>query len=200
VGATDFSGQLSTDDPTLTMLGASDLHRERTARRSAAAAWHDYEAVYTEHHEKLYQFALLLTDWNRPLAEDIVSDVFIQLHDRWAEGKLTDFGAYARTAVVNRIRSHGRHNSVVDRFVRRPRGDERGQRDMAEQATDHHTLRAALRALPPRQRDAILLRYYGNMSVKETAQLLGVTTGTVKSQVSDALRSMRRSVGEPDVD
>jgi RNA polymerase sigma factor (sigma-70 family) len=148
----------------------------------------------------LYRFALLLTDWNRPLAEDIVSDVFIQLHDPWAEGKIRDFGRFARTAVVNRFRSLGRHDSVVDRFVQRRRGDDRGQRDVAEQATDHHTLRAALGALPPRQRDAVVLRYYGDMTVEETAQLLGVTTGTIKKQVSDALRSLGRTLGAPNGD
>jgi RNA polymerase sigma factor (sigma-70 family) len=182
------------------VLDASDLQRERRVGRSASAAWLDYAAVYTEHYEILYKFALLLTGWNRPLAEDIVSDVFLQLHEPWAQGTIKNFGAYAKTAVAHRFRSQIRHGSVVDRFVRRSRGDDRGQRDMAEQVIDQHTLRAALGDLPPGQRDAVTLRIYGDLSVKETARLLGVSTGTVKSQVSDAARSLRRRVGESNVD
>lgn len=201
MGATHFSGRKPEDDPTAPPTTAS-IQRKGTAGRSdvPTTEWYGYDAVYIEHHEKLYKLALLLTGGNRPVAEDIVSDVFLRAFEPWAADKIEDFGAYARRAVVYGLRSRGRHASVVDRFVHRLRADDRGDRDLADQATDRRALHAALAALPPGQRAAVVLRYYEAMSVEETAQMLGVTSGTVKSQVSDALRSLRRALGESDGD
>jgi RNA polymerase sigma factor (sigma-70 family) len=56
---------------------------------------------------------------------------------------------------------------------------------------DHASVWAAVRALPPRQRAVIVLRYYEELSEAETADVLGCSRGTVKSQASDALRNLR---------
>jgi RNA polymerase sigma-70 factor (sigma-E family) len=159
------------------------------------AGWERYFAAYDEHATRLFRIALLLLHGNRADAEDAVQEAFLAAHQPWSDGRVDDLGAYLRRSVTNRVTSGGRHRSVVDRFTSRRRADDRGSRDVSDQATDHVALQQALGALPTRQRAAVVLRYYEGLSVAETASLLGVTDGTVKSQVSDALHKLRHVLG-----
>ena len=159
------------------------------------AAWERYLAAYDEHATRLFRIALLLLRGNRADAEDAVQEVFLTAHGPWREGRVDDLGAYLRRSLTNRVTSGGRHRSVVDRFTRSRRADDRGTLDVGDQATDHVALQRALDGLPTRQRAAVVLRYYEGLSVAETASLLGVTDGTVKSQVSDALHKLRDVLG-----
>jgi RNA polymerase sigma factor (sigma-70 family) len=158
------------------------------------AGWERYLAAYDLHAARLYRIALLLLG-DRPDAEDAVQEVFLSAHRPWTEGRVDDLGAYLRRSLTNRITSSGRHRTVVDRFTRRRRADERGSLDVGDEATDHVALQRALAALPTKQRAAVVLRYYEGLSIAETASLLGVTDGTVKSQVSDALHTLRDVLG-----
>lgn len=157
--------------------------------------WERYLAAFDEHAPRLYRLAVLLLHGDRDGAEDLVQEVFLSTHRPWTQGKVDDLGGYLRRSLANRAASQGRHRGVVDRFVRRQRGDGRGDRDVGEVATDHVVLHHALGGLPPRQRAAVVLRYYEGLSVAETAATLGVTDGTVKSQVSDALTRLRVELG-----
>lgn len=156
--------------------------------------WHAYQAVYVEHVEPLHRLALLLCHGDRARAEDVVSDVFIQAWEPWSAGRVEDFTAYARRAVVNRVKGQARHGSVVERFRERHNGDDRGDRLVADQVAERESLWAALRVLPQGQRTALVLRYYEDLPVADTAALMGVSEGTVKSQVSDALHALHRSM------
>ncbi len=158
------------------------------------SAWERYLVAYDEHAPRLFRIALLLLRGDRHDAEDALQEVFLAAHRPWAEGRVDDLGSYLRRALTNRATSRGRHHSVVDRFERRQRGDERGAADVGDVATDHVAMQRALDGLPPRQRAAVVLRYYEGLSVAETAEALGVSDGTVKSQVSDALRTLRRTL------
>jgi RNA polymerase sigma-70 factor (sigma-E family) len=205
-GTTHIFEKGSPGTPTPSVTDPSRAPRRRATRGGAVNpatasghAWDDYEPVYLEHHERLYRIALLLTG-NPAAAEDIVSDVFIQVYRPWSEGRVDNFGAYAQRAVVNRFNSQGRRAGVVDRFVHRRRGDDRGYRDIADQTVERDALWAALESLPPRQRATVVLRFYEELSVDETAERLGVTSGTVKSQVSDAFRTLRGVLGGADDD
>lgn len=159
------------------------------------AGWERYLAAYDLHATRLYRVALLLLHGDRHDAEDAVQDVFLAAHRPWCEGRIDDLGPYLGRSLANRITSRGRHRTVVDRFVHRRRADTRGGLDVGDEATDHVALQRALDALPPRQRAAVVLRYYDGLSVAETAAALGVTDGTVKSQVSDALHRLRDVLG-----
>ena len=159
------------------------------------AGWERYFAAYDAHATRLFRIALLLLHGNRADAEDAVQEVFLAAHQPWSDGRVDDLGAYLRRSLTNRVTSGGRHRSVVDRFTNRRRADDRGSRDVGDQATDHVALQRALDSLPTRQRAAVVLRYYEGLSVAETASLLGVTDGTVKSQVSDALHKLRDVLG-----
>lgn len=159
------------------------------------AGWERYLAAYDLHAARLYRIALLLLHGDRHDAEDAVQEVFLSAHRPWSEGRVDDLGPYLRRSLTNRITSSGRHRTVVDRFTRRRRADDRGSLDVGDEATDHVALQRALDALPTKQRAAVVLRYYEGLSIAETASLLGVTDGTVKSQVSDALHKLRDVLG-----
>nr|WP_232328025.1 SigE family RNA polymerase sigma factor [Kibdelosporangium sp. MJ126-NF4] len=122
-------------------------------------------------------------------AADLVQTVLEKLGSRWTRvvRNTGDPLAYARRAMANthisRWRRTRRENLVAD------------LPDIAAAAAqdpfDNEPLWQALRALPPRQRAVIVLRYYEGLSEAEIAAALGVSTGTVKSQASKAMASLR---------
>lgn len=155
------------------------------------AGWERYLALYDQHATRLYRIALLMLRGNRHDADDALQEVFLAAYRPWQAGKVDDLGPYLRRSLTNRITSRGRHISVVGRHEQRRQGDGRGTPLVDDQATDHVALQRALDQLPTRQRAAVILRYYEGLSIAETAAALGVTDGTVKSQVSDALHRLR---------
>lgn len=126
-------------------------------------------------------------------AADLVQGVLEKIGTRWPRirHKTGDPLAYVRRSMANahisRWRRTRRENLVADvpdAVV--AEGD----------PFEHEPLWQALQDLPPRQRAVIVLRYYEGLSEVEIAQTLGVTTGTVKSQASKAIASLRRKMGE----
>lgn len=157
-------------------------------------SWERYLGAYDRHGAHLYRLALLLLHGNRQDAEDTVRDLFLAAHAPWRDGRIDDLGAYLRRGLVDRVSSSNRHRSVSERFARRRRPEEHGVRLEHGGAAGRLTLQAALDRLPPRQRLAVVLRYYEGLSVEETAAGLGVSEDTVESQVFDALRSLRSAL------
>lgn len=155
------------------------------------AAWERYLLAYDTHADRLFRVALLLFAGRRADAEDAVQEVFIAAHDPWRHGRVDDLGSYLRRSLTNLATSKGRHRTVVDRHVAGHRADDDVVIDVSDAATNHVAIQTALNALPARQRAAVVLRYYDGCSIGETASLLGVAPGTVKSQVSHGLRRMR---------
>lgn len=138
---------------------------------------------------------LLCGDWDR--ASDFVQEGLIRVYVRWPRlvrngGEL----AYARKAVVSAYLDHARRRSSTERPTEadptRPSAE-----DVATHVATRETLMAALADLPPRQRACVVLRYFEDLSVEQTAALLRCTEGTVKSQTSRALFSLRSMVEEP---
>ena len=142
---------------------------------------------------RLYRTAYLLVG-DHGLAEDLVQTALARTYVAWP--RIDDpnaASAYARTCVTNEaltwFRKRGWKGEVVsdstpDRATESP------------DPTTRPTILAALRELAPRQRAVIVLRYYADASVAETAQTLGCSTGTVKSQTSDALAKLRVLLGD----
>jgi RNA polymerase sigma-70 factor (sigma-E family) len=139
----------------------------------------------------LLRTALLLTgDHHR--AEDLVQDALAKVAARW--GRLHDQApeAYARQVIV-------RTNISWWRKQRREVVTDPGDRPAAggEPSVDRRLLLDhALARLTPRQRSTVVLRYYDDLSERQTADALGVSVGTVKSTTHDALRRMRESSPE----
>ncbi|MFW6869122.1 SigE family RNA polymerase sigma factor [Nocardioides sp. CPCC 206347] len=115
---------------------------------------------------------------------DLVQDALERTLLRWR--RVDDPEAFVRRAMVNRSVS-------VWRKVRRERPlTERGDADSggSERPFDHELL-AAVRRLPPRQRAVIALRYYEDLTEAQTAEALGCSIGTVKSQANRAMAALR---------
>ena len=100
-----------------------------------------------------------------------------------------------RTSVCNLTRNRHRHLRVV-----RLRTPTARHEDSSEQAVilreDHREVLAALAGLPPRRREAIVLRYWLDLSEREIAAVMGVSPGTVKSNVSRGLAALAVTLGE----
>lgn len=132
---------------------------------------------------------LLCGDWDR--ASDHVQEGLIRVYVAWPRlvrggGEL----AYARKAVVSAFLDASRRRSSRERPVEDDLSRASGE-DVAGAVTDRAALMAALERLPERQRACVVLRYFEDLDVRETASSLGCSEGTVKSQTSRALASLR---------
>jgi len=138
----------------------------------------------------LYRTAYLLTG-DRHQAEDLLQNALARTCVRW--GSIRDKGAadaYVRRAMVNLAQRQWRRRGfevVTDTLP------DKGHDHLANRA-DHLALWAEVRRLPVRMRAMVVLRYYEDLSVSETARELGCSEGAVKSQTHHALRRLRESL------
>jgi RNA polymerase sigma-70 factor (sigma-E family) len=147
---------------------------------------------------RLVRLALLLVD-DRETAEDVVQDAFAALHRRWPALESEQAALpYLRSCVLNGARSVLRRR----RTIRARRLDPPGAADPADAssvlAAEHAEVLAALRRLPHRQREVIVLRYWSELSEAEIAAALGISVGAVKSSASrgrDAIAAMLTEEG-----
>lgn len=141
---------------------------------------------------RLYRLAYLLVG-DRGLAEDLVQTALVQTYASWSRVRDLDAApGYARATLVNTAQSWFRRRSWRDERTTAYPPD----RWVEEDLTDRSTLMAALAELAPRQRAVVVLRFYEDQSVAQTAQILGCAEGTVKSQTADALRLLRERLGD----
>lgn len=135
--------------------------------------------------------AVLCDDWQR--ADDLVQSALTKLYVHWGRARVADHpDAYARTVLVREFASERR-----SAWVRRVRLSE-SVADSPVAAVDQDTvldLRAAVAALPARQRATLVLRFYCDLNVDQSAEILGCSPGTVKSQTAKALEAVRRAMG-----
>lgn len=143
--------------------------------------------LYRDHRMRLVRLAILLVD-DPATAEDVVQEAFAGLHRHW--GGLRDEAAavgYLRTAVVNGSRSVLRRRRTAREYVPPHQANARSAESLAMLSAEHQAVVDALSTLPPRQREVLVLRYYGGLSEAEIAEATGITRGTVKSTASRAL-------------
>lgn len=132
---------------------------------------------------------LMCGDWDR--ASDHVQEALIRVYANWS--RLERQGgemAYARRAVVSAFLDASRRRSSRERPVEADAGVASNE-DVARSVTDRAALMAALIRLPERQRACVVLRYFEDLDVRETAAVLGCREGTVKSQTARGLASLR---------
>lgn len=139
--------------------------------------------LYQRHYRQLLRIAVLLVD-DRASAEDVVQDAFVRVYDSRTRLRDPDKAlAFLRQAVLNRARSVLRRRMVAKRYQPRIAVRE-AQPDDSRRGVDRAVLGDALARLPRRQREAVVLRYYADLSELRTAELMGVTPGAVKSYCS----------------
>jgi RNA polymerase sigma-70 factor (sigma-E family) len=133
---------------------------------------------------------LLCQDWQS--ADDLVQAGITRLYVNWGRARgAASIDAYARTVLVRTFLAERR--SAWARRVTLSAACP----DLPGAVTDHDSrldVRAALAGLPPRQRATLVLRFYCDLPVEETAKELGCTTGTVKSQTAKGLSALRRAL------
>jgi RNA polymerase sigma-70 factor (sigma-E family) len=146
--------------------------------------------LYRDHYRQLLRLAALLLD--EPTAcEDVAQEAFIRVFGRMARVEDPDATlAYLRQTVVNVARSGLRRRQVMGRHPDPAPKAEREPEEAGVAALEHQAIVTAMRTLPRRQREAIVLRYYAELSEAETATALGVSVGSVKSFTSRGLAAL----------
>ena len=170
--------------------GAAGMAGSRARDRDA-----EFSEYMAARQPSLLRTAYLLTG-DQHTAEDLVQTTLAKLYLSWDKVQRREvLDAYARRILVNEHNSLWRRpwkkrETVTDEVPDRPAPGPSSSKGYDEE------LWAFVQTLPRKQRAAIVLRYYEELSEAETAEVLGVSVGTVKSQTSRALASMRTRVGE----
>ena len=146
----------------------------------------DFTALYVRHYEQLLRLAVLLVG-DVPAAEDVVQEAFIRVHRTVHSGTVRSPLAYLRQTVVNLARSEVRRRLVRLRHAPRPMPDAASAEEGAYAAISRQEVIRALRRIPARQREAVVLRYWADLPEAEIAELMGVSTGAVKGYISRAM-------------
>jgi len=148
--------------------------------------------LYGAHYRSLVRLAALLVR-DLGTAEEVVQDAFVALtHGGWLRLRDNEKAlAYLRQSVVNRSRSVLRHRQVVDRNAPKPAPDMPSAEHGAIALFERSAVIAALRSLPARQCEALVLRFYADMSEAQIAQAMNITRGAVKSHTARAMAALR---------
>lgn len=171
----------------------------RTASAHAAPDDHaiavtaQIDQLYRSERDRLLRIAVLLVG-DRGAAEDVVHDAFAALHKRWAT--LTDPTAaagYLTVSVANTARSALRRRRVALRHLRVGEPDSTAAADAALLLGDEHrAVIAAVRRLPKRQQQVIILRYWADLTEQQIAEAMGISRGTVKSNAARGLATVHK--------
>ena len=164
----------------------------------AAADPATVEAVFAQHHLGMLRLAVLLVD-DRATAEDVVQDAFAGLHARWPGlVEPARAAAYLRVSVVNGCRSTLRRRRTARAWVPPHQAPAASAEESAVLSEERREVLAAVRALPPRQREVLVLRYWVHLSEAQIADELGLSRGTVKSTASRALDALEEALRAPE--
>jgi RNA polymerase sigma-70 factor (sigma-E family) len=152
--------------------------------------------LYGTHYQPLVRFAAMLIR-DAGAAEEIVQDAFVALYGSWSV--LRDPGkarAYLHRSVLNRSRSLLRHRAVAEKHAATLALQAVHSDDTARILADRSSVVAALRALPARQREALVLRFYADLSEADIARVMGISAGAVKSHTARGVTALRKLLAD----
>lgn len=162
-----------------------------------AASSDDLAALYVAHYRSLVRLAALLLD-ETAACEDVVQEAYIRLAASRRLERLDDPAAglsYLRTTVLNLSRSALRRRMVAAKYAPVVHRVDRVDDD-AVKAVERTAMVTAMRALPRRLREAVTLRYYADLTEAQTAEVMGVSVGAVKSYTSRGLERLAVALSE----
>lgn len=145
----------------------------------------------------LLRSAYLLTG-DRAIAEDLLQVALVRVGRRWDVARQAPH-AYAHRVLVNLL--HDRRRSLSRRVTEAPLEELNGRHqptvDNSDALIDRISLASAVGRLPARQREVVVLRFFADLSVSETAAAITASEGTVKTHTSRALDTLRGALSEP---
>ena len=153
------------------------------------------EELYERHAPAAGRLAYLLTG-DRALAEDLVQEAFVRLVGRFRHLRVPDaFESYLRRTIVNLHTSWLRRRRLERAYLEREKAAVRPADPGMPDIGGREELWRALQGLPARQRAAVVLRFYEDLSERETADVLGSSPAAVKSLVARATGTLRARIG-----
>jgi len=168
--------------------------RGKPAADSAAAA---VAALYQHHAMGLIRLAYLMLG-DRAGAEDAVQDAFCGLYRHW--DRLADQDralAYVRSSVLNGCRSALRRRTTGRRLLTAYQPPTASAEAAVLGLEERQEVMRAVRQLPGRQREALVLRFYLDLPEREIARLMGLRPSSVRSATARALKALGHALGEP---
>ena len=155
-------------------------------------------ALFEAHALGLVKFAKVMLG-DQSIAEDVVQDAFVGMYRKWASLRDKDKAlGYLRASVLNGCRTAHRNRTRRDRVLLliSDAGGIVSAEESALVGEANREVLAALRALPARQREAVVLRHYLGLTEEEAAQAMNIARGTVKSATSRGLSNLARILKE----
>ena len=182
------SDSASLPSPEASALGVRSAYRREQAESGVAA-------LYEEHALGLTKLAHVMLG-DKASAEDVVQDAFFGLYRNWA--RLSDPAMalpYLRRSVLNGCKSAVRWRRVrADRALHEPAAASAESAVLAGE--EQRSVLTAIRRLPARQREALILRFYLHESEADVARLMGISASTVRSTTHRALAALGQMLGE----
>jgi RNA polymerase sigma-70 factor (sigma-E family) len=171
-----------------------DVTETLVAAGTVSAAWDADQAVtalYSANYRSLVRLSVLLVR-DIATAEEVVQDAFVAMHSAWRRLRDPDKAlSYLRQSVVNRSRSVLRHRAVVEKYAPKGLPDAPSAENGAITELERTEVIKALGELPTRQREALVLRYYADLSEAEIASAMGISRGAVKSHTARGMAALR---------
>lgn len=185
------------DGVTARPIDVTDGLTADAALGSVPAQWDADRAVtvmFGEHYRSLVRMAALLVG-DVATAEAVVQDSFLAMHGAWRRLRDSEKALpYLRQCLVNRSRSALRHRIVIGRNTPKPRpGVPSADREALP--LPERVVAGALRALPLRQREALVLTYYGGLTEAQAASAMGISPGMVQNHMAQAIETLRAVLG-----
>jgi RNA polymerase sigma factor (sigma-70 family) len=160
---------------------------------SAASLANPLEAVFHLHYRSLVRLAVAFgvesTD-----AEEVAQEAFIAFASRGNRGQVDSELAYLRRVTINAALSRHRRSTRLRARLRTIAAGQSDVDDIAIGVARYDALRAAIRALPERQRVCIVLRYFEGMTVDEIAEVMGISDGSIKTHLARGRTALRRQL------
>ena len=161
---------------------------------AVVVAWDADQAVtalYSANYRSLVRLSILLVR-DIATAEEVVQDAFVAMHNAWRRLRDPEKAlSYLRQSVVNRSRSVLRHRAVVEKYAPKGLPDAPSAENGAITELERTEVIKALGRLPTRQREALVLRYYADLSEAEIASTMGISRGAVKSHTARGMAALR---------
>jgi RNA polymerase sigma factor (sigma-70 family) len=156
-----------------------------------------FDGLFDRYYARAVRLAYLAGAGDQARAQHAAADALARVWIKWRARRIDDFWPYLRVAVVNELRSSARRTRLAERhdqeqrvFVSSPADD--------TVIVERDAVASALAQLPPRQRTALVLRYFEDLSHEECAKLMRCSVGTAKSTSARALVALRAVLeGQP---